>query len=618
MVAPPTARPATSTPRLLVTPPRPVTRAASPSLALTTSTHRPDLVIRDARIEWETGDVCTDSPTQLGTTVVLENVGRADAGSFAVELNSVEQTFVPGLVAGGILATWLPFYAAGGETIVVVDANGEVEEDDEGNNILSRVLPIPTPAPTCTSSPTRTRTATPTGTPTSTSTLTPVPPPDAVSVLEGQISIDTYPFASFTSEVWDENHSMSYLHLDRGAYNSSGPAPTALTYRTLVVENEYLKLTFLPDLGGRLYEVLFKPTGHVETYRNPVVKPSPWGPPEMGWWLAVGGIEWCLPVEEHGYEWAVPWLATVEEDASGVTVWLRDSAEESRIRAEIAVRLEAGAGSFSIRPRVENPTSTPLAVKYWTNAMLAPGGQNSPSAKLRFVLPDAVTAVTVHSRGDEALPGYGERMPWPIVNGVDLSQLGNWNRWLGFFEDPAAGVFVSVYDEEFDEGVIRVFSADVARGSKVFAHGWKDPIPAANWTDDDSSYVEIHSGPASTFDESVTLPAGGHIQWTEVWYPVAGLGGLRYANQTAALNLTAGGREAHVAVAVTRPWSGQLVLLLDGQEEWRTGLSLEPGQAFKASVPLGPDAPATGQLAISLNDADGVTVAQYGATYDLE
>ena len=91
---------------------------------------------------------------------------------------------------------------------------------------------------------------------------------------------------------------MTYPVLDRAAYEGSNPEPKEVAYRTLVLENEYLRLTFLPDLGGRIYEVLYKPTGHVETYHNPVLKPSPWGPPEQGWWLAEAqqgrpGASWC-------------------------------------------------------------------------------------------------------------------------------------------------------------------------------------------------------------------------------------------------------------------------------------------------------------------------------------
>jgi hypothetical protein len=323
-------------------------------------------------------------------------------------------------------------------------------------------------------------------------------------------------------------------------------------------------------------------------------------------------------VEEHGYQWAVPWKLSVSQDAEGATILVRDTEANDRVRAEIAVRLEAGAGYFTIRPRLENPTGAPLAIKYWTNAMLAPGGRNAPSAGMRFILPQAVTAVTVHSRGDDFLPGYNERLPWPVFNGVDLSRLGNWNRWLGFFEDPAVGEFMAAYDEGYDEGVVRVFPADVAQGAKGFAFGWNDAIPAGNWTDDGSGYVEIHGGPAPTFDHSVTIPASGQLQWTETWYPVAGLGGLRYANSTAALNLTAGAGQAQVAVAVTRSWSGDVVLYLDGQQFWREGVSLVPGQPLRRAVPLDDSAPQRGRLTLRLEAPGGVVAAEYSADLDLK
>jgi hypothetical protein len=325
-----------------------------------------------------------------------------------------------------------------------------------------------------------------------------------------------------------------------------------------------------------------------------------------------------LPVEEHGYEWGEPWSITASHDGDGVTVILRDSISENRVRAEIAVRLEAGAGSFTIRPRIENPTAAPLDVKVWTNAMLAPGGQNAPSADLRFVLPDEATTVTVHSRGDEFLPAPGELMSWPISDGTDFSRLGNWNRWLGFFEDPAAGEFIAVYDEGYDEGVVRISSPDSAPGAKGFAFGWQEPIPSETWTDGQSSYVEIHGGPASTFDDTVTIPAGGHVQWTETWYPVAGLGGLRYANVEAALNLATGDGQALVAVAAPRPWNGDLVLLLNDQEHWRREVSLLPGEPLQVQIPLGAEVPQTGKLTVRMETPGGAVTAEYGAELDLK
>jgi hypothetical protein len=582
--------------------------------------HLPDLAITHAQIELETGGSCDYTSTALGIRVWLENVGTADAGAFAVELNGIQQVIAEGLAAGQTTTVWFEGYI-NGENIVLVDAADQIQEAREDNNSLSQRLPVPTLPPTCTPPSQAAATEPPTSEPaTAIPTATQPPPakPADVTMREGQITIPTYPYASFTTEAWSDRFAMAYDVLDRAAYDASNPTPAELTYRTFIVENEYIRLTFLPEVGGRLYKVLYKPTGHLVTYHNPVLKPSPWGPTEQGWWLAAGGFEWCLPVEEHGYEWEMPWKLTASSDGQSVTVLLRDSSAGDRIQAEIAVRLEAGAAAFTIRPRLENPTSTPVEIKYWTNAMLAPGGQNRPSAGLRFVLPDSVSGVTVHSRGDESLPDYNQRMSWPAHNGTDYSRLGNWNRWLGFFEDPAAGGFVAVYDEAYDEGVIRVSAADAVPGSKVFAFGWQDPIPWSNWTDDGSSYVELHSGPAPTFDDSVTIPAGGSLQWTETWYPVAGLGGLRCANETVAVNLSAGGGQAVAAVAVPRAWSGNLVLSLNGQEFWKQGVSLQPGQPSLSMVALAADAPDSARLTLHLEAADGAVVSECSAELALK
>ncbi len=601
------------------------TASPVPSQASEASQPLPDLTIKRVQIELESGGDCDYASTQLGIRVVIENAGDAKAGPFAVEGNGSRQTVSEGLAPGQTISLWFTGYVHDGENTVVVDAASEVQEGDEENNTLSQRLPVPTLPPTCTPPPTETATSvdwTPTPSPTaSPPKATPVPPqptPAAVTMHEGQITLSTYPYADFSRQAWSDAFNMPYTVLDRQAYDASNPVPASVAYRTFVIENKVLQLTFLPDVGGRLYEVIYKPTGHHVTYRNPVLKPSPWGPPEQGWWLAAGGIEWALPVEEHGYEWGEPWSIKASHDGDGVTVTLRDSDAEDRVRAEIAVRLEAGAGSFTIRPRIENPTAAPLDVKYWTNAMLAPGGQNAPSADLRFVLPDGVSAVTVHSRGDEFLPAPGESMAWPISNDIDFSRLGNWNRWLGFFEDPAAGEFIAAYDEGYDEGVVRVFSPDDTTGAKGFAFGWKDPIAPNAWTDDQSSYVEIHGGPASTFDGSVTIPAGGHVQWTESWYPVAGLGGLRYANSEAALNLAIADNQALVGVIVPRPWKGNLVLLLDGQERWRREVSLLPGEPLLDQILLGTDVPQRVELALRLEAPDGAITAEYTAEFDLK
>ncbi len=352
------------------------------------------------------------------------------------------------------------------------------------------------------------------------------------------VTIPTYPYRDYLTTGYNATYHMTYPILRWGDYNAAQRTPALQTYTLLVLENDYLRVTLLPELGGRVYQLIYKATGHNELYQNPVLKPTGWGPPEQGWWLAAGGIEWCLPVEEHGYEWGQPWAWSAVTSTAGVTVTVRDTTATDRLRATVTLFLPADRGYLAVTPRLENPTGASIAYKYWTNAMLAPGPENSPTAGLRFIF--NASQVTVHSTGVEGLPGPGEPMSWPLYNNRDYSRLGNWLEWLGFFERPqAAADFIGVYSEAAGEGVARVFPAAVARGAKGFAFGWLNPLPTSLWTDDGSGYVELHGGVAPTFWDAATLAAGATLSWTEFWYPVGAVGPFGVANAEAALTVRA-------------------------------------------------------------------------------
>jgi len=358
------------------------------------------------------------------------------------------------------------------------------------------------------------------------------PGTDVVSFQTATVALPTYPYTQHLELRYDSPY--TYHWLDWGEYGT--PSPVLHEYELLVLENDYLRVTLLPELGGRIYQMIFKPTGHNELYQNPVIKPTHWGPPEQGWWLAAGGIEWCLPVDEHGYDWGEPWSYQVVSGTAGLTVTLRNTSASDRLRAEVSVYLPADRAYVAVRPRLENPTGANLDYKYWTNAMLAPGASNTVGADLHFIF--NADQVTVHSRGDDDLPEAHQPMDWPEYSGRNYARLGNWNRWLGFFERPqAAADFVGVYDTDADEGLARVFPADAARGAKGFGMGWADPIDASNWTDDGSTYVEVHGGVAPTFWDHATLTAGQSLEWTEYWYPVSGIGWLSAATEEAALGV---------------------------------------------------------------------------------
>jgi hypothetical protein len=443
-------------------------------------------------------------------------------------------------------------------------------------------------------------------------TSTPVP----ATIHEEPVIIPAYPYEPHLNDVYTALHNMTFKRLSWSAYNKADKALIDRAFTGIILENEYLKLTVLPELGGRLYECVFKATGHNEFYQNPVLKPTHWGPRGQGWWLAAGGIEWCLPVEEHGYTTGVPWDFSTVQSSEGVTVTVRDSTDDDRLRAQVDIHLPSGKAYFTISPRLQNPTDHVLNYKFWLNAMLSPGGTNDPSDQSQFIYP--TDQMTVHSRDENwiGLPGPGEGFAWPIQQDRDLSVLGNWPYYLGCFERPVAtGDFVGLYDHQVEEGIVRIFPSEVARGAKAFSFGYGEgALPPSLWTDDVSSYLEIHGGVAPTFDDYATLLAGEQLTWTEHWYPVKDIGGVVYANRQAALNLEITPEGAWIGLATTARYErGTLSLKrrVDGSSLFQeTMIQVTPSQPYLAGpIPVG--SLRTEDLSCTYTDRDGKAMISY-------
>jgi uncharacterized repeat protein (TIGR01451 family) len=442
------------------------------------------------------------------------------------------------------------------------------------------------------------------------------------------ISIDTYPYQAYLHTGFDSTHNFPYHWLDRQGYENSGPSPTPQDYTLLVLENDYLVATLMPELGGRIYQLIYKATGSNELYQNTVIKPTHWGPLawEENWWLAAGGIEWCLPVEEHGYVSGEPWSWRVVTSTSGVTVTIWDSEAGDRLTASIDVSLPSDRGMLVITPQLENPTADELNFKFWLNAALAPGPGNQPTAGLEFIFNSDL--MSVHSTSDPVFPcdwpddpdGPDCLFSWPVHAARDFSLLGNWDGWLGFFEYPdAAADFVGVYSVDADEGVARVFPSHIARGAKGFAPGWAHPIDWHLWTDDGSGGVELHGGVAPTFWDTAVLSASSTLSWTEYWYPVGDIGTISVATEDAALGLRRVSNRLEVGAHPTQAWPmGETSLHV-----WERNTCAElatwsmpmvsPNTPFMASIPAGsltPDditvayAATNGQLLATINTTD--------------
>src|SRR5436309_255558 len=167
------------------------------------------------------------------------------------------------------------------------------------------------------------------------------------------------------------------------------------TFKTHVLENRYLKVTLVPEFGGRILSVIYKPTGHEQLYRNEVGVPfgTMAGVFYYDWMMVYGGIFPTFPDPEHGRTWLKPWdFKVVRESADEVTVAmsLKDDFAYSAapkqflkgstgIEATYYVTLKADRAALDARVVLKNSQARTIDYEYWTCTTLAPGSDpNNP------------------------------------------------------------------------------------------------------------------------------------------------------------------------------------------------------------------------------------------------
>lgn len=433
--------------------------------------------------------------------------------------------------------------------------------------------PMPTVNPTLSPTPTVNSTSTPvpaTRTPTVQKPTAGSPPaanielpvPDTIQVYETTITLPTYPIKEYLTEQIDPVYNIPVFYFNRAEYEANAPAPSPVDYTGVVLENPYLRLTFLPELGGRLYSAVIKSTGQELFYHNPVVKPSRYGvlqPYEANWWLATGGMDWAYPTQEHGYRFGVPWSYHINTDANSTSITLSDVAPD-RTGLEITVTLPANSATFTVAPKLTNNAPNDVPVQLWVNAALSlTSGSMSPNTQ--FILPTEV--ITVHSRGEAgwSVPGEKEQVPWPYADTTDLRHYNQWANYLGLFVPNQVAPFMAAYNPHTNLGIIRLAPLTAAGSHKLFAFG--ATFPDRSYTDDDSQYFEMWGGANAGFwpEDDIVVPAGQSMGWQESWWPLAGLNGLTWANETLAIHVEQNGNMYALSALMAQPTQGTVQIV---------------------------------------------------------
>ena len=467
------------------------------------------------------------------------------------------------------------------------DLAGNIGSAEATFTLTTTASPAPSATPSVTATPNASATAVPSPTSEATRAVT-IPaaptasasrPEGAVAVRWGESVIDTYAYEqALYTDPEQAGHSYPLLHWEK----VGDAQPTS--YRSLFLRNEYLELTFLPELGGRLYQCRYLPTDQTLLYNNQVIKPTHWGPEDQGWWLAIGGIEYCLPVSEHGYVSAEPWTPEIEQrDDGSATVTMTIQERSHHIEARVGVTLRPGEAAFEIDSELHNSGAQSEQIQYWINAMLSPGSPGIRSS-LRFIYP--TTEVIVHSRGDNSLPGAHEKLSWPVYNGRDLSRYAMWHNWLGFFATQLAAPFNAVYDDIAELGMVRIFPPETAKGSKLFGFG-PDFSDKRAYTDDGSQYVEVWGGLTPTFWDDASLAPGERVGWQETWYPISRCDGVSTATAEVALSARRDGEYLELGVFAPAQHDWRLVVLQNNETVASEQLALRPDAPVRRHVRLG-------------------------------
>lgn len=136
------------------------------------------------------------------------------------------------------------------------------------------------------------------------------------------------------------------------------------TYQAVILENEYIKLSLMPELGGRLFSALDKTNGYDFIYRQSVIKPALIG--MLGAWLS-GGVEWNIP-HHHRASTYMPVDYTLQDNPDGSkTVWVGELELRHRMRWAIGITVFPGKSYFKATVKLFNRTPLANAVMYWAN-----------------------------------------------------------------------------------------------------------------------------------------------------------------------------------------------------------------------------------------------------------
>jgi tetratricopeptide (TPR) repeat protein len=384
--------------------------------------------------------------------------------------------------------------------------------------------------------------------------------------------------------------------------------PCDHAWQAVHLENEYLRLMILPEIGGRIHVGQDKINGYDFFYRQNVIKPALVG--LAGPWIS-GGVEFNWP-QHHRPATFLPVEVAIEREGDGAVVaWCSDHDPISRMKGMHGVCLRPGCAYIELRVRLFNRTWDTQTFLWWANAAarVHEHYQSFFPRDVRFVADHARRAITEFPSSLGAWYGipYGER----ALDGVPPDQVPrnfvpdgsyppNDLSWYANIPVPTSYMIVNSredffggYDHAARAGMVHVADHHIAPGKKQwtwgnheFGYAWDRRL-----TESDGPYIELMAGVFTDNQPDFSFLAPGETKrFRQFWYPIREIGVPDIANLHAALRVACAGQQAQIHLLVTRALpAARLRLIASDQKPALWTGALHPEHPAVVTLPL-PDA----------------------------
>jgi len=379
-------------------------------------------------------------------------------------------------------------------------------------------------------------------------------------------------------------------------------------YTAIYLENDYLLVVILPELGGRVQRILDKTNNYDAVYYNKVIKPALIG--LTGPWIS-GGIEFSWPLF-HRPTTHLPLDYTIEEhDDGSATVWVSEIEQMFHTKGMAGFTLYPDKAYLEVRGQIYNPNDVPKTFMWWANPCV-PLNDDTESV----FPPDVHIVGDHHKRNYSKFPvATGMYYETDYSAGVDISRGKNIPIPTSYAAFKSDYDFIGSYDHSIGAGLLHIADHHIAPGKKQWTCGCGEYGKAweRSFSDDGGHYVELMAGVYSSDQPDFTYIAPYEEKtFRQFFVPYKGVGRVKNASLRAMLNLEVKDGKAYVTVYSPSVLKCAITLSGGMNSYFRDSVTLDPTHPYERVIELeNEDIEDETRLLCAVRDADDKPIVWY-------